>query len=51
MARLQDKLVTEISMPEEVSTGNTLEGWAAEDGPPAQLSGMPFGLGGGNAAS
>jgi hypothetical protein len=51
MARLQDKLVTEISMPEEVSTGNTLEGWAAEDGPPAPSVGMPFGLAGSNGNS
>ena len=50
MARLSDKLATEVSVPEEVATGNTLEGWAAEDGPPAQMSGMPW-LGGGNGSS
>jgi hypothetical protein len=45
MARLQDKLLTEVSMPEEVAMGS-LEGWVAEDSAPAQMSGMPFGLGG-----
>jgi hypothetical protein len=53
MARLQDKLATEVNVPEEVS-GGSLEGWAQEDGPPAQMSGMPFGVGGtgnGNSAA
>jgi hypothetical protein len=51
MAKLQDKLITEISVPTEVATGNSLEAYAAEDGPPAQMSGMPFGLAGGNGSS
>jgi hypothetical protein len=49
MARLQDKLATEVNVPEEVS-GGSLEGWAQEDSAPAQMSGMPF-LGGGNGNS